>query len=94
MAPIQANAEGNFVFGKVVDARALVPATVTDGNSSVDVTQMFKSFLKENPKTGEVIPWLAQRYETSDDLTELTFKMRPGVKFHDGTDMNAEPLVF
>jgi peptide/nickel transport system substrate-binding protein len=37
-------------------------------------------------------PWLAEDWETSDDGTELTFFIRDGVVFHDGTDLDAESV--
>jgi 4-phytase/acid phosphatase/peptide/nickel transport system substrate-binding protein len=39
---------------------------------------------------GEVKPKLALSWTHSDDFKTWTFKLRPGVKFHDGTPFNAE----
>jgi peptide/nickel transport system substrate-binding protein len=40
-------------------------------------------------ETGIAIPWLAESWEVAKDLRSITFKLRKGVKFHDGTDFNA-----
>src|SRR3954465_15663860 len=39
---------------------------------------------------GEAQPKLALSWSHSDDFKTWTFKLRPGVKFHDGTAFNAE----
>lgn len=39
-------------------------------------------------------PWLAESWEISDDNKEITFKIRQGVKFHDGTDLDANAVKF
>jgi ABC-type transport system substrate-binding protein len=42
-----------------------------------------------------VIPGLATSWAVSpDDKTKWIFKLRPGVKFHDGSDVNADAIVW
>ena len=38
---------------------------------------------------GGVVPWLAESYKLADDRMSITFTLHKGVKFHDGTDLNA-----
>ena len=40
-----------------------------------------------------VVPALAETYEPNADLTEWTFHLRKGVKFHDGTTLTANDVV-
>lgn len=43
---------------------------------------------------GNVIPWMAESYEPSDDYKTITFYLRKGVTFADGTPLNASVLKF
>jgi peptide/nickel transport system substrate-binding protein len=39
-------------------------------------------------------PWVAENYTISPDGLTYTFKMRRGVKFHDGTEVKAQDVVY
>ncbi len=41
-----------------------------------------------------VIPWLADNWDVSEDGTEWTFTLHPGVTWHDGTALTAEDVAF
>ena len=42
---------------------------------------------------GELVPYLAESMEASEDLTTYTMTLREGVTFHDGTPLNADAVV-
>lgn len=54
---------------------------------------MFDTFVYQD-KEKEFWPGLASAWETNAEGTEHTFTLQSGVKFHDGTDFNAEAVVF
>jgi peptide/nickel transport system substrate-binding protein len=48
-----------------------------------------EGLLHEDSK-GNVFPWLASSYTIANDLKSVTFTLNKGIKFHDGSDFNAE----
>jgi peptide/nickel transport system substrate-binding protein len=49
---------------------------------------MYDSLVRVDPK-GNIIPWLAEKWTTSADGKAVTFNLRQGVKYHDGTAFDA-----
>lgn len=43
---------------------------------------------------GKPQPWLAESWSFSEDNKQITFRLRPGTKFHDGTDFDAASVKF
>lgn len=52
-----------------------------------------EALINRDPVTNELVPELAVSWEQVDDVT-WRFDLREGVKFHDGTDFNAEAAAF
>ncbi len=42
----------------------------------------------------QIVPWLAASHTVSDDGLIWEFKLKPGIKFHDGSAMTAEDVVY
>jgi len=49
---------------------------------------MYDSLVRVDVK-GNIIPWLAEKWTTSTDGKIVTFNLRPGVKYHDGSVFDA-----
>jgi len=47
-----------------------------------------------NLETGELIPWQAESFSFNPDFTEVTIKIRDGVKWSDGIDFTADDIAF
>lgn len=68
--------------------------STTTRNASIQGTS-YDMLLRFNPedRAESVIPDLAESWEISDGGLRVTFKLRPGVKFHDGEILTAEDVV-
>ena len=85
---------GTLVFAGAADPVVLDGALVSDGESLRVITQIFETLVALKPGTTEPEPGLAESWESNADGTVWTFKIRQGVKFHDGTDLDAEAVCF
>ncbi|GAB4382350.1 MAG: ABC transporter substrate-binding protein [Elainellaceae cyanobacterium] len=81
-----------LIFGAVGDPTTLESGNVTDGYSIYVQQQIYDRLLDFEPGTTNLIPALATEWSVSDDRLTWRFSLREGVKFHDGTDLNAEAV--
>jgi peptide/nickel transport system substrate-binding protein len=81
-----------LVFGSGGDPTSLEPGNIEDGNSIYVQDQIYDRLLEYKPGTTDLEPALATEWSASKDGTKWTFKLRDGVKFHDGTPFNAEAV--
>jgi len=82
---------GTFIVGRGGDSVSLDAATATDGESWRVAGEILDTLVRLEGTSTNPIPWLAESWETADSQT-WTFKLRQGVKFHDGSDFNAEAV--
>jgi ABC-type transport system substrate-binding protein len=87
-------AKDTLIIGRSGDAVGLDVVDETDGESFYIGTQIFDSLFRFGPTDTKAYPALAESYEISEDGLTWTFHLRKGVKFHDGTDFNADAVLF
>ena len=85
------SASETLIFAISVDVDQLDPG---DTPLSQVVNNIFESLVKFKEGTTSIEPCLATSWEISTDGKEITFHLRKGIKFHDGTDFNADAVVF
>lgn len=55
---------------------------------------LYETLYFTNLYNGQTTPWLASSYSYSSDLTQLTFTIRPGVKWSDGQALTSADVTF
>jgi ABC-type transport system substrate-binding protein len=85
--------QDTFVWMQNAEPISLYCADETDGESLRACEQVTQSLLAYEVGGTAVEPSLAESYESNEELTEWTFHLRQGVKFHDGSDLDANDVV-
>jgi peptide/nickel transport system substrate-binding protein len=85
---------GTMTFALNAGWDTLDPAATAFTFSRQIMQFIYDPLLRHDPDSGEIVPGLAQSYDVSAGGREITLKLRPGVKFHDGTPCDADAVVF
>ncbi len=81
-----------LVYLKAAEPISLYCADETDGES-LDACKMVTEGLYQYTADGEMVPKLAEKCEANEDSTVFICYLRRGVKFHDGTMLDANDVV-
>jgi len=87
-------ASATLIYGSGGQPVNLEPGNVTDGNSIIVQDQIYSRLMEFKPGTTDLQPALALSWSASPDGKVWTFKLRQGVKFHDGTPFDAVAVKF
>ncbi len=91
---VAASPGGALTYGLGFDLDDTMDPQVTNFDSTIRVTLNICEPLVWEPTPGRFVPGLAESWETSPDAKVYTFRLRRGVKFHDGTPFTAEAVKF
>ncbi|GAB1477853.1 ABC transporter substrate-binding protein [Paracoccaceae bacterium] len=89
-----AKAGGNIVITYKDDVATLDPAIGYDWQNWSMIKSLFDGLMDYVPGTTTLRPGLAESYTLSEDGLVYTFKLRAGVKFHNGREMTAEDVKY
>ncbi|MER9852015.1 ABC transporter substrate-binding protein [Mesorhizobium sp. M0106] len=87
-----AAAGGTVRVGLGQPTKAIDPVSVTDPASIGVISQVGEYLILDDPKDG-LQPKLALSWEADETASRWTFKLRQGVKFHDGRAVTAKDVV-
>lgn len=83
-----------LIVGQIAEPQSLDPHAVSATNDFRILVNVYDGLVRFKDGTLEVEPSLAESWTVSDDGKTYTFKLRQGVKFHDGSNFNAEAVKF
>ncbi|MGW0039272.1 ABC transporter substrate-binding protein [Gordonia sp. NPDC003376] len=84
-------AEGEYLSGGVIEyGHEQEPPCIHGGwVQNAYLARQYLDNLVSLDDSGKVVPWLATSWDISPDRRTYTFHLKPGVKFTDGTDLDA-----
>src|SRR5262245_11220700 len=85
-------AGGSLSWGVSIESIGWQPAASLWDPSGYVVASSFFDRLTMYDADGNIRPYLAEAIEPNDDFTQWTITLREGVKFHDGTPLDADAL--
>jgi len=89
-------AGGTITFGTFSETQGLDPI-VSSGNGVtgyIEMNSIYDTIVRYNTSTGKYEPNTAASVTSNDALTEWTVKLKPNIKFTDGTAYDAEAVKF
>ncbi|CAN5821377.1 ABC transporter substrate-binding protein [soil metagenome] len=72
----------------------LDPPRIATNSATIIASQLCDTLVAFDPRTGALKPGLAESWTIAPDARKATFRLRPGVKFHNGRDLVAEDFVY
>ncbi len=87
-----ASSGDTLVFGSAAEPTSLDGAVVSDGESLRVIDQITEGLVSLAPGSTTIVPKLARSWTATNKGRVWTFKLRTGVRFHDGTPFNARAV--
>lgn len=84
---------GTLMVGTQKDLTVMNPLVRTSSTDKYLRQLMFEPLLAHDAR-GQILPFLAESWEISGNGRLYTFRLRKGVRFHNGQEMTAEDAVF
>jgi peptide/nickel transport system substrate-binding protein len=86
--------KNTLLWARGDDCRTLDPPEIEWGEDAKITQNVFESLITFKDDSVEIEGRLAKSWNFSADGKTLTFELREGVKFHDGTPFNADAVVY
>jgi peptide/nickel transport system substrate-binding protein len=81
-----------LIYAQSEDPKTLDPVNTDIAEAVHVITNVFDTLVTYDDETSQIVPSLAERWETGEDGLTWTFHLRRGVKFHDGTTLDSQAV--
>lgn len=85
---------GGLITVAMPEPKSIDPHKTSDRQGMLVLKQLCEPLVAAQPFTGRLLPGAAESWSFSEDMKTVVFKLRPGVKFHNGRDVEAQDYVF
>ncbi|HYK99369.1 MAG TPA: ABC transporter substrate-binding protein [Candidatus Acidoferrales bacterium] len=85
---------GQLRVAQALDVTTLDPWTASDPDTLEALSQVYEPLARLDPVSLRPVPLLATKWTASSDARIWTFTLRSGVKFHDGTPLDAAAVAY
>ena len=85
---------GTMIFGAAGNPKLFDPIFNDEGETFRITRQICDTLIQNKPGTADLEPSLAEKWEPSNDGKTWTFSLKQGVKFSDGTPMDATAVCY
>lgn len=86
--------EGGTLAVAITPPDQIDPSRASNRSGIFVLKQICDTLVAFEPRTGELKPGIAESWTISADAKKVSFKIREGVKFHNGRDLVAEDFVY
>ena len=89
----QAQTGAEFVLVNGTEIQSIDPSQIEGVPEHRVYKALFEGLVGHDPRTNKAIPGVAESWTVSDDGTVITFKIRSGITWSDGTAITAQTIV-
>jgi peptide/nickel transport system substrate-binding protein len=90
---VSAQAQPSMIYGLTLQPSGFDPHINASSELGIPLRSVYDTLVYRHPDTNQFVPGLATAWEISPDGLSMTFTLRQGVTFHDGTPFNAQAVA-